>query len=179
MCPSYNTESDDDYIYLIGNGTTKWYRYSILNDSWTVMSPALPVAAGLGCSLINPFGFNRDRLYYLSGGASASLYYFTISTGVWSADIPYTPKTVTFSTGTAYAYDGEKRIYIQVNATQRVYYYQLDEDKIYPAGTFPYTSGTGVGCHNLTFAKEGDQKYLYYGNQSGKEFYRMLIGDLE
>jgi hypothetical protein len=174
-CTEYNAQGNDDYIYLIGNNSTKWYRYSISGDSWTEMSPVLPAVPGAGCALLWTYGFNPDRIYYLRGGGSSSIYYFTISTGLWSADISYAPKTETFSTGTGVAYDGLNKIYIQKNATQRVYCYHLDEDKMYPVGTFPYVSGTGVGCHNLVFVKEDDQEYLYYANQSGKEFYRMLI----
>jgi hypothetical protein len=176
VCPTYNAQGNDDYIYLIGNASTKWYRYSISGDSWTVMSPVLPAVPGAGCALVWTFGYNTDRLYFLRGGGSASLYYFTISSGVWSPDISYKPKTETFTTGTGVAYDGLNRIYIQKDATQKVFCYQLDEDKMYPVGTFPIISGTVVGCHNLVFVTEDGEKYLYYANQSGKEFYRMLIG---
>jgi hypothetical protein len=176
-CSALYAAGNDDYIYLIGNNSATWYRYSISENAWTTMTPALPASAGVGCALVWTWGYNADRLYYLRGGGSASLYYFTISTSVWSADIPYVPKTETFTTGTSSAYDTLNRIYMQKDSTHRMYYYQLTEDKIYPAGMMPYASGTAIVGNGLVYVKTPDgAEYLYYRRQSGAEFWRMLIG---
>lgn len=176
-CPSYNAAGNDDYIYLIGNNSTTWYRYSFSGNSWSTMSPALPAAAGAGCALVWAFGFNADRLYYLRGTASASLYYFTISTPAWSADTAYQPKTETFTAGTCVAYDGANRIFITKDATHRIYYYQLNEDKMYPGGYWPYLSGTAIVGDGLVYVKSEDgAEYIYYRRHTGTELWRMLIG---
>jgi len=176
-CSTYNASGNDDYIYLIGNNSTAWYRFSITGNSWSTMSPVLPAAAGAGCALIWVFGFNSDKLYYLRGTATAALYVFTISTPAWTADVAYNPKTETFTTGTCCAYDSVKRIYIQKDATHRIYYYQLDEDKLLPANTVPYISGTAMVGDGFAYLKTTDgAEYLYYRRQTGTEFWRTLIG---
>lgn len=176
-CTTYNTNGNDDYIYLIGNNSTTWYRYSVSGNSWTTMSPALPAAAGAGCALIWTWGYNTDRLYYLRASGTNALYYFTISTATWSSAISYVPNTETFTTGTCVAYDSSNRIYIVKDTTHRMFYYQLDENKMYPAGYWPYTSGSAIVGDGLCYVKTEDgAQYLYYRRHSGTEFWRMLIG---
>jgi len=177
-CTSYNPDGNDDYIYLIGNNSTTWYRYSISANSWTTITPALPAAAGTGCALIWPFNYNADRLYYLRGGGSSSLYYFTLSSSTWSGDISYKWKFETFSTGTVTAYvPSQNRIYIVKDATHRMFYYQLNENALYPAGVWPYTSGTAIVGDGLSYVKTEDgAEFLYYRRHSAAEFMRMLIG---
>jgi hypothetical protein len=176
-CTTYNAGGNDDYIYLIGNGSATWYRYSVVGNAWSTMAPALPATALAGCHITWPWGFNVDRLYFFRGGASATLYYFTISAPAWSADVAYKPKTETFTTGACMTYDTLNRIYIVKDATQRMYCYQLDEDKMYPAGVWPYTSGTAIVGDALVYIKTVDgAEYLYFRRHSGTEFWRMLIG---
>jgi len=176
-CSTYNTAGNDDFIYLIGNNSTTWYRYSISGNSWTAMSPVLPAAAGAGCSLIWAYGYNTDRLYYLRATATSALYIFTISTSTWSADIAYGYKFETFTTGTVVTYDGLNRMYIVKDATHRIYYYQLNEDKLYIGGMLPYTSGTAIVGDGFVYVKTPDgAEYLYFRRHSGTEFWRMLIG---
>jgi len=172
-CPVYNPLGNDNYIYLIGNNSTTWYRYSVSENSWSTMSQALPYAAGSGCALVWTWGFNPDRIYFLVGGGSASIYYFTISTSTFSGDIPYKPKSETFSTGTVVAYDTRNRIYIVKDATHRIYAYVLPQDVLEPAGKIPYGSGTAIVGDGLIYVKLNDgSEYLYYRRQSGSEFWR-------
>lgn len=176
-CSSYNAGGNDDYIYLIGNNSTTWYRYSITGNVWSSLSPVLPAAAGAGCYITWPWGFNIDRLYYFRGTATPALYYYTISSPAWSSDIAYKPKTETFTTGTCMTYDSLNRIYIQKDNTHRMYLYQLDEDKMYPAGMWPYVSGAAIVGDGLVYIKTVDgAEFLYYRRQTGTEFWRMLIG---
>jgi hypothetical protein len=178
-CSTYNAAGNDDYVYLIGNNSTTWYRFSITGNAWTAFTGAqlLPAAAGAGCSLMWAFGYNTDRLYYIRGTATAALYKFTISTSAWSADTTYGYKFETFTTGTVVAYDSLNRIYIVKDATHRIYYYQLDEDKLYVGGMFPYVSGTGIVGDGFVYIKTLDgAEYLCYRRHTGTEFWRMLIG---
>jgi outer membrane protein assembly factor BamB len=123
------------------------------------------------------FGYNTDRLYYIRGTATAALYKFTIITSAWSADTTYGYKFETFTTGTVVAYDSLNRIYIVKDATHRIYYYQLDEDKLYVGGMFPYVSGTGIVGDGFVYIKTLDgAEYLCYRRHTGTEFWRMLIG---
>jgi hypothetical protein len=172
-CPVYNTLGNDDYIYLIGNNSSTWYRYSVSADSWTTMSTALPDVAGAGCALVWTWGFNPDRIYYLKGGGSSSIYYYSISANAFSSDISYQPKFETFSTGTVVAYDTSNCIYIVKDTTHRIYAYILSKDILEPAGKIPYSSGTAIVGDGLLYVKLDDgSKYLYYRRHSGSEFWR-------
>lgn len=176
-CSTYNAGGNDDYIYLIGNNSTTWYRFSIAGNAWTAMSPVLPAAAGAGCALVWTFGYNVDRLYFIRGVATSAVYYFTISVPTWSASIAYVPATETFTTGTVAAYDALNRIYVVKDATHRIFSYQLNEDRMYPAGFLPYASGTAIVGDKFIYVKTSDgAEYLYYGRHTGAEFWRMLIG---
>jgi hypothetical protein len=175
-CSTYNVAGNDDYIYLIGNNATPFYRYSIAGNSWSVMANPILSAPGAGCHLCWTWGFNADKLYALRGGASYSIYCYSIGTPGWTT-ITYYPGSETFTTGSSCAYDTLNRIYIQKDATHRQYYFQLDEGKMYPGGMYPYTSGTAMAGDGLVFIKTVDgATYLYYRRQSGTEFFRMLIG---
>jgi len=176
-CTTYNAAGDDNALYLIGNNLTTWYKFSVSGNSWTTITPALPAGAGAGCHLQWTWGYNTDRLYYFRGTATGALYYFTLSTTTWSADIGYVPKTETFTTGTCYCYDASKRVYIGKDATHRVFYYQLDEDKMYIGGMIPYVSGTAIVGDGFCYVKTPDgADFLYYRRQTGTEMWRWLIG---
>jgi hypothetical protein len=175
-CSTYNVAGNDDYIYLIGNAATPFFRFSIAGNSWSVMANPITASAGAGCSLHWAFGYNADRLYAFRGLATVTVYYFTVSTGVW-ATLTYYPNTETFSTGSSAAYDGLNRIYVVKDATHRMYYLQLDTNLMEVAGMFPYSSGTAVAGDGLVYVKTSDgAQYLYYRRLSGTEFWRTLIG---
>lgn len=40
-------ESNDDFLYLIGNNAVTMYRYSISANTWTVMSPTVARSAAM------------------------------------------------------------------------------------------------------------------------------------
>jgi hypothetical protein len=176
-CTTYNTGGNDDYIYLIGNAGTTWYRFSVSGNSWTSMTPALPASVGAGCSIIWPWGSsNVDRLIVFRGSATSIVYSTPISSPSWTT-ITYYPATETFSTGSVFAYDGGERIYIVKDATQRGFYYQISEARMYPSFYFPYTSGTAIVGDGLSYVKTEDGvQFLYYRRHSGKEFWRTLLG---
>jgi hypothetical protein len=174
-CTTYNAGGNDDYLYLIGNNGTVWWRYSWTGNAWTSMATALPAAAGAGCGLFWTFGYNNDRLYYVRGGANATIWYYSIGTPGFTA-LTYYPNTETFTTGTSGAYDAVNRIYLVKDNTHRLYYLQLDENKLYPAGQFPYVSGAAMAGDGLVYVKTVDNaEFVYYRRQTGTEFWRTLI----
>lgn len=175
-CSTINAAGNDDYIYLIGNNSTTWYYFSITGNSWTSMGTALPAAAGAGCALRWVFGYNTDRLYYIRGTATASVWYYSIATPGFTA-VTYQPATETFTTGTCTAYDTIKTIYIQKDATHRIYRLILDTLVMEPAGMLPYLSGAAIVGDGLVYIKTLDAaEFLYYRRHTGTEFWRMLIG---
>ena len=177
-CTTYDAGGDDNAIYLIGNNSTTWYKFSISGNSWTAYTGAqlLPAAAGAGCSLHWAHGISTDRLYYFRGTATAALYYFTISTTTWSAIQTIVPATETFTIGTcAVNPAGGQYLYIQKDATHRVYRLDLTALTIVAFVTIPYVSTAIVG-DNLAYVTCTDgAQYLYYRRQTGAELWRLLI----
>ncbi|TLN15760.1 hypothetical protein FDZ71_07085 [bacterium] len=177
-CATYNAGGNDDYLYLIGNNSTTWYRFSITGNAWTAYTGGqlLPAAAGAGCSIHWPYGWQVDRLYYFRGTATAALYYYTISTTTWSAIQTIIPATETFTTGTcAFNAAGGQYLYVQKDATHRVYRIDLSALTIEPFITFPYVSTAIIGDNLLYIAAPDGAEYLYYRRQTGTEFWRILI----
>jgi len=175
-CASYNAAGNDDYIYLIGNSATVFYRYSISGNSWSTMANALTGAAGAGCGIHWIQGTDPDKLFVIRGGANSAVYRYSIGTPGWTT-LTYIPNSETFTTGTVSAYDSTNgRIWIQKDATHRLYYYDLATDKMMNAGAIPYTSGTAVAGDRLSYVKTTDgAQYLYYTRASGTELWRTLI----
>jgi hypothetical protein len=177
-CTTYNAGGNDDYIYLIGNNSTTWYKFSVTGNSWTAYTGAqlLPAAAGAGCSLHWAHGVSTDRLYYFRGTATSALYYFTISTTTWSAIQTIIPATETFTTGTSSVNAaGSQYLYIQKDATHRIYRLDLTALIIIPFLTIPYVSTAIIGDGLAYVTCTDGAQYLYYRRQSGTEFWRMLI----
>jgi len=68
------------------------------------------------------------------------------------------------------------RFYIFI-LERMIFYYQLNEDKMYPGGMLPYTSGTAIVGDGFVYIKTPDEaEFLYYRRHTGTEFWRMLIG---
>jgi len=176
-CTAYNTAGNDDYIYLIGNNATTFYRYSISGNTWTTLT-ALPAGAGAGCAIHWDWGTggDADKLYVLRGAGTATLYRYSISGNSW-ATITYVPATETFTTGTSTAYDAvRRRIWIQKDNTHRMYYLDLATSILYPGGLWPYSSGTAMVGDGLCYVKTPDgAEYIYFRRQTGTEFWRTLI----
>ncbi len=176
-CSAYHIAGNDDHIYLIGNNATTWYRYSITGNSWSTMTPALLGSAGAGCSMIWEWGRNPDKLWIMRGGGSVIFYEYSISGGTLTT-LTVQPTTETFTTGSGIAYDpDDNRIYIGKDATHRFYYFDLETNRIIPAGMWPYTSGTAHVGDGMCWVKTFDgARYLYYRRQAGNEFWRCLVG---
>ena len=177
-CTTYNAGGNDDYIYLIGNNSTTWYRFSVTGNAFTAYTGGqlLPAAAGAGCSIHWPHTWQVDRLYYFRGTATAALYYYTISTTTWSAIQSIIPATETFTTGTSTVnVAGSQYLCVQKDATHRVYRIDLNALTIEPFLSFPYTSTAIIG-ENLAYLTCADgAEYLYFRRQTGTDFWRMLI----
>jgi hypothetical protein len=177
-CSYYNSLGNDDYIYLIGNNSTTFYKYSISGNSWNAVAGYLPAGAGAGCALLWDWGSggDPDKIYALRGAGTSTIYRYSITYDSWTT-ISYVPATETFTTGTSAVYDPvRRRIWIQKDATHRMYYLDLANLTLYPGGTWPYTSGTAIVGNGLCYIKTTDgAEYLYYRRQTGTEFWRTLI----
>ena len=137
------------------------------------------------CTTVNP------GRYILSprGQASNAWDRFDITTNTWELAFVCGPDTETFSLGTMYAYDGKDRIYIQKDATGKLFYMDLNLYKIDGAGFVPYTLNSSIGAavngNRMEILQTTDGlKYLYIMKHTGAalsatgggtEWYRTLI----
>ena len=121
-CSTINPAGNDDYIYLVGNAATPFYRYTIAGNTWTSAPPlACLSTSGAGCNLQWMPGWNTDYILRLRGTATATLDYYSIVGNTWNA-IAYTPAVETFTTGTIAAPDSTMSyLYIQKDATGRFF----------------------------------------------------------
>lgn len=86
-----------DSIYTgAGNGTTTFYRYNILTNTWTIMSNApdsdpIPGILNTGaCAVLANVGATK-YIYVARGGSSNTLYRYNLSTMAWQSDVAAAP----------------------------------------------------------------------------------------
>lgn len=177
-CSNYNAAGNDDFIYLIGNNATVWYRYSIAGNAWTIMANALPAACGAGCAIHWCFGYSTDLLYVIRGTATSTIYTQSIGTPAAWVTLTYIPSTETFTTGSSSDYDGGTRIYIQKDATQRVSIFNLAATYTMSVGPmFPYT-GVAIAGDKLATIKSTEATpvmFLYMVMSTGQYMWRILV----
>jgi hypothetical protein len=129
-------------------------------------------------------------IYSPRGGATNIIDRFDINRNVWDAAWCAGPDTEVYGLGTMYAYDGLDRIYIQKDATGKLFYVDLNTFTTHGAGFVPYIVGnTGIGTavngNRMEIIQTVDGlKYLYIMKHTGAalsatgggtEMYRTLI----
>lgn len=152
----YSIEGNDDFIYFLGNNAVTMYRYSVVGNTWSTLSPTVARAAapgtGAGGSWVHSVSAadwtaenaiqNGRYIYSFRGGAGAQLDRYDIALNTWAA-ISYSPAVETFTTGTKYAYNKD-RLYLTKEATGRWFYYDFAENAMQPWGTMTYTQGAAL-----------------------------------
>jgi hypothetical protein len=156
--------------------------YTILGCPVRGMGHELTWAAG---STSNPGRY----IYSPRGQVSNAWDRFDITTNTWELAFCVGPDTETFTLGTMYAYDGADRIYIQKDATGKLFYMDLTKYKMEGAGFVPYTLNSSIGAavngNRMEIVQTTDGlKYLYIMKHTGAalsatgggtEWYRTLI----
>lgn len=196
----YRIEGNDNYIYLLGNGAVTMYRYSVSGNSWTTLSPsaARAGAAVAGCTaswidqvpdstwtdgtygnhytttLIKQLG----RYIYSFRGNVSTLDVYDIAANTWISGIAYGGQMETFGGGTS-CVDVNGIMYIQKDATGRVYQFNIAENALKPFATNPVPQGGALLGQKLfiTTFTEGATKirYLYSLSNTRSEMVRWLI----
>jgi hypothetical protein len=141
----YAIESNDDYLYLMGNGAVTMYRYNITANTWSTIAPvaarASAPAVGMGGNWVgkstnsdwaNESSIQDGRYIYSFRGSTSELHRYDIALNTWET-ITYLRQQEVFATGTSYDYDNG-RIYIQQNNTGRFYYYDVVGNQLIPWG---------------------------------------------
>ncbi len=172
-----NTPTTLTISSLGGTGVTLSSAYAILQQP----------ARGTGISLQGIFGLTTPtNSYTLSpnsgkywvcarGGAAVGFDKLDITTDTFYL-LPTTPQTETLTTGSMYAYDGQNRVYFTKEATQRVYYIDLNTNTIHGAGMYPYAAPTALlGNRMEIFTTADGLKYLWLNRETNLECFRQLL----
>jgi hypothetical protein len=157
------------------------FGVSTAPDATTTYTILGKPVTGAGIQLIWNFGStveaDKGRLLILPrGGGSHTFDCYDMRNNRWKYGFYLYGAGDLLTTGTMYTYDGEDRIYFQVNATGRVNYYDFKKNYIYPFSTIPYGMSTAILSNRMEIVETADGlKYLYIMRHSANEMWRCLI----
>lgn len=198
---TYRVEGNDDNFYLIGNNSIATYKFSVAANTWTVLAPTVARAAGAGagCSTDwvssvtdstwhdESYGHfystslmrqNGRYIYSLRGGATSTLDVYDIAANTWINDVQYGQKMETFTTGSCSINDNGC-LYIQKDATGRIYRLDVARNVMEPYVTNPNPQGTAVVGSKMfisTYNDGGDDiKFLYTIANTRAELVRWIM----
>ena len=185
----YVVESNDDYLYLLGNNAVTLYRYSISGNAWSTVTPGVARAgapvAGMSASFIQQSGHPawaqesavQDGRYIFSfRGGGALLDRYDVALNAWAA-ITYSPLAETFAAGSGYESDG-RHVYIRKDTAHRFFKYDVVGNALDPLSTNLYADGTAVLGDKIWICdlpSEPSVSWLYSLRNSGTELHRMLL----
>lgn len=199
----FQFEGSEDAFYLIGNAAVTMYKYSVTGNTWTVLAPtaARSGAPGAGASLnwieqASSWVFASDGsvknliasgtilkqpgryLFSFRGLATNTLDIYDIAANTWISAVTYGNQNETFTTGTA-SVDHKGAIYLQKDATGRIYKFDIEEFYMKPLGTITVPQSTTAVGNKMTVLtyKDGATEidFLYTAAHSRSEFFRMLL----
>ena len=187
---TYAIEGNDDYLYFIGNASTSIFRYSISGNSWSSLT-ARGGASAAGASFGWIYGatssvwtnentiLNGRRIYSFRGGAVSTLDYYDIPSNTWTNALAYSRAAETFTTGSSACYDGENYIYIQKDATGRLFRFDVTTSELDGWGTNLFTQGAAVVGDKLFCCSYVDGattiKYVYKVLNTSTALFRCMV----
>jgi hypothetical protein len=132
---------------------------------------------GLSTGLVFGYGANNGRyLWNIRGGNTSNIDRYDIVTDTWEYGNFIPPQFETFTTGSMYTYDGVDRIYINHNATNRIYYFDMTKRELVNSGTVPYGHSTAIIGNRMEIINGPDGlKFLYVMRHTGTEMWRCLL----
>ena len=196
----YRVEGHGSYIYLMGNNAVTLYRYDRSANTWSTLAPttARGAAAGAGFSANwidgiddadwtdGTYGTHYGTIlrqpgryiYSLRGGGTSTLDVYDLAANTWINALPYAMQSETFNTGSS-AVDLGGFIYIQKDATGRIYKLDVAKNVLKPFVQSPLPNGAAVvgdKIFMMTYA-EGETRvnYLYALGSTRAELTRWLV----
>jgi len=170
-----------DHMYVIGNGATQMYRYTLSSNTWSTTSAnagnpalaAIPGAVGSGNSLKwlpGASGF-LDKLVLIRGNTTVTIYSYDLVANTWSG-FTYHPATEKFTTGSCTgAYVGSsgkpERIWIAKDATNRIYEFDPVATRMNPVANqwlFSHSAAINGDKACMLTSPEGIQFFYYMLN---------------
>ena len=125
----------------------------------------------------NSVAANRGKyLWLVRGGAALGMDRLDLTTDRVILVYP-TPFFETLGSGSMYAYDGQDRMYITKEITQRMYYLDLNTNWMHGAAFTPYIAPVTVGIGNKMeiFTTADGIKYLWLNREQAQEHFRQLL----
>jgi len=200
---TYSIEGNDDYLYLLGNNAVTMYRFSVSGNAWTVLSPTAARSgapgAGLSANWIDSvaawneletapnhhsgtiFKQNGRYIYSFRGGATSTLDVYDIAADTWVSGVSYGGKMETFTTGSS-AVDIAGAIYINKEATGRIFRFDVDYNRLLPVATNTNQGALGgtavVGNRMFLLPYTDGGTTIYFGyvlRHSAADLMRMLV----
>ena len=196
----YALEANDDFIYYLGNASVTMYRYSIVNNTWTTLTPAASRGAAPGVGLSAHFVdfvpnvdwtnesaiLNGKYIFSFRGNATPHLDRYDIALNSWTVQastvttsgVVYSPSTETFTTGTKYTYIDDS-IYLQKDATGRFFRFNMATQDMDGWCTMLFPQGAAVlgdTMFNVEY-KDGATtlQYMYLLNNTSTVMMRQLV----
>jgi hypothetical protein len=157
--------------------TTLTFGTATAPDSTTNYVIYGPPARGAGTNLKWTWG-NGNHKYLFSpvGGNSIGMTKFDITVGKWDTFYQNSGQGEVFTTGSMWAYDGADRVYVQKDATGRIFYFDMVKREMVNSGTVPYGMSTAFVGNRMEIIKTEDGlKYLYVARHNATEMWRTLI----
>lgn len=197
---TYVIEGDDDVFFLVGNGVVTLYKFTVSANTWATVTPGVARAAAIaaggtadwidavpdtrwtdesyGTFYTGMIRQNGRYIYSLRGGATSTLDVYDIAANTWINNVLYGQQNETFTTGSC-SVDMNGIIYIQKEATGRIFGFSVAEHAITPFTVNPVPQGAGVAGDKMfgqTYA-DGASKvyYLYTLGHTRPELTRFLI----
>lgn len=197
----YRIEGDDYFFYLLGNNAVTMYRYDASANTWTTLAPTAARAGAHGAggtadwvdgiadeawtNELYDFHYsntvyhqNGRYLFCFRGGASNVLDLFDIPANTWISNVPYGQQMETFTTGSC-SIDAHGYIYIQKDATGRIYRFDVSKNVLEPYVYSPIPQGTAVVGDKMFITNYndggGDIDFLYTLGNTRAELSRWVM----
>lgn len=200
----YAIEGNDDQFFLMGNGAVTAYRYLVSTNAWATLAPtaaragayaaggtagwidSVPEWAGLETAPNHTQdGLLRKQngryIYCFRGGAVSTLDVYDIAANTWISNVAYGGQLETFTAGTS-AKDVDGAIYINKEATGRVFRFDVGSNRLLPLATNTNQTalgGTAVAGDKMFFLPYNDGgteiQFLYVIRHSAADMVRMLL----
>lgn len=197
----YVIEGDDDVFYLLGNNAVTMYKFTVSTNTWATVSPgaarAGAYAAGGTADWIDSVADtqwtdqtylnhytttlvhqNGRYIYSFRGGATSTLDVYDIAANTWISNVLYGQQMETFTTG-SHSIDINGNVYIQKEATGRIFRFDVAQNVLEPFTVNPVPQGAVVAGDKMfaqTYKDGGTvMNYLYTLGHTRAELTRFLI----
>ncbi len=135
-------------------------------------------AVGAGCNTFHAWNSTLNKAVYkyrIRGGASNVIDRYDLRYNKWTLGYFLSPNQMTLTTGSMYCYDTNDKLYIQKDATGRIYALNIATGLVETVGMVPYGMGTAIIGNRMELIESVDGlKYLYVMRSTGQEMWRML-----